>query len=303
MNAVDREAALGGKIRICRPTDVPRFCEHVYRYENDCLGSMYQCANCLAQWKQGRWRAAMHGGPCGTLSCQRNPEADFLREQVHAGGEQRPEVWHVPRLQPFQLALPQSLPQPPQLGLPQSLPQPPQLGLPQSVQDNLPPGQQALLQAQQAMLAVAQQMQLASLAQQLAGVSPLMPPSVIMPGTETTRAGLDHAGTSKGPLGLSASTMALLRQDPSIHQTVPMWCMHRERLARLGLMPLDLSLVGPAPGAGMPGPWTTQTQSESSSVSHAGHDAYTSPPIVCPTGTHWVSSSSPAIEVLHSTLD
>ena len=86
MNAVDREAALGGKIRICRPTDVPRFCEHVYRYENDCLGSMCQCANCLAQWKQGRWRAAMHGGPCGTLSCQRNPEADFLREQVHAGG-------------------------------------------------------------------------------------------------------------------------------------------------------------------------------------------------------------------------
>jgi len=298
MDPQDREVALGGKIRVCRPTDVPRVCEHVYRYENDSgpNSSMYQCSNCLTQWKQntsqGGWRVAMHRGPCGTLSCRRNPEADLLRQQVQSGGEQRPEhrpMWYEP-------ALESSLQQSPQLGLPQSLPQPPQLGLPQSVQDNLPTQQQALLPAQQAMLAVAQQMRLANLAQQLAGMQPLMPPSSIMPGTDTTDAmGLDHTITSKGPLGLSASTVALLRQDPSIYQMVSMWSMQREDLARLGLMPLDLSLAGPTPGAGEPGSRTTQTQSEPSSVSHAEPNVYTGPPIACPTGTRGVPLNVPTM--------
>jgi len=279
MDPLDREVALGGRVRVCRPTDVPRVCEHVYRYENDSGRSMYQCSNCLAQWKQntsqGGWRVAMHRGPCGTHSCRRNPEADILRDQVHEGGEQRPEsrpMWH---------------------GL--SLPQPPQLGLPQIVQDNLPAQQQALLPAQHAMLAVAQQMQLANLAQQLAGMPPMMPSS-IMPGTATTGAvGLDQAGASKGPLGLSASTVAWLRQDPSIHQMVSMWSMQREDLARLGLMPLDLSLAGPTPGAGEPGSRTRHTQSEPSSVSHAGPNTYTGPPIACPTGTRGVPPDIPTV--------
>jgi len=322
-----REVALGGQIRVCRPTDVPRVCEHVYRYENDSGGSMYQCANCLTQWKQntsqGGWRVAMHKELCGTRRCQRNPEADLLQQQVHDGGEQHPDSrprWHDPSIhqppqlalpqsfpqppqlalpqsfpQPPQLALPQSFPQPPQLALPQSFPQPPQLGLPQSIQDSLPAQQQALLPAQQAMLAVAQQMRLANLAQQLAGMQPLIPSS-IMPGTETTGAvGLDPTGASKCPLGLSASSVALLRQDPSIHQMVSMWSMQREDLARLGLMPLDLSLAGPTPAAEKPGSQTTQTQSEPSSVSHAGPNAYSGPPIACPTGTRGVPLNIPTL--------
>ena len=79
--------------RVCRPSDVPRICTHVYKYDTTepVAGakpeSFLQCANCLTQWKQntsqGGWRVAMHKGPCGKGLCVRSPDADRVLDEVN----------------------------------------------------------------------------------------------------------------------------------------------------------------------------------------------------------------------------